>query len=282
LDNVAASDAQDDRAPSWTVWSVWRGDRAKLGLVARAIEQCFSEPGVPARVTVTVLDDLERYGAFAEFLTDAPAQTTQRFDGLMIEASGGEGRIAATLRRRGESPASEIPPSENGIVLTVEPGPLAPKGWGTESLRRVARAVTRGSVQWRWARDWPLLGGLSNYKPTSSLAAPDTVDASGELQRRNRNRSRLLWGWTALVVFWVAVICYAIARPVWEAGGLEIACVAAGCAVLAVVLALIPPLRDLVLPAIEIAERTPGRRTAARVVALATPLVLGFVARVLS
>jgi len=79
-----------------------------------------------------------------------------------------------------------------------------------------------------------------------------------------------------------AVICYAIARPVWEAGGLEIACVAAGCAVLAVVLALIPPLRDLVLPAIEIAERTPGRRTAARVVALATPLVLGFVARVLS
>jgi hypothetical protein len=63
-----------------------------------------------------------------------------------------------------------------------------------------------------------------------------------------------------------------------EASGLEIAFVAAGCAALAGVLALIPLVRDLVLPSIEIAERTPGRRAAARAVALVTPPVVAFVA----
>jgi hypothetical protein len=59
---------------------------------------------------------------------------------------------------------------------------------------------------------------------------------------------------------------------------LEIAFVAAGCAALAGVLALIRLVRDLVLPSIEIAERTPGRRAAARAVALVTPPVVAFVA----
>jgi hypothetical protein len=121
-------------------------------------------------------------------------------------------------------------------------------------------------------------GCTFNYKPSRSLTAPHATSASDELQRRNRNRAWLLRGWTALLVFSVCVISYAIVRPVWEASGLEIAFVAAGCAALAGVLALIPLVRDLVLPSIEIAERTPGRRAAARAVALVTPPVVAFVA----
>ena len=253
----------------WTVWSIWRGDRATLGLVARVVEQGLSESTRGPSVTVWVLEDVERHSSFADFARDAPTQTTQLFDALRIRAAGREGRVTVTLRARGKGRHALA--GREGIELVVAQAGPEFDPWSRATMGRVERAGTRGCLQWRWARAVPLIGRLTNYQPTRSTDPGAPATAALALEHRNDNRKWLLWGWTAVIAFIVPFLVYAMARPVWKAGGLEIAAVVVGAAAIASLLALIPALRDVVLPAVEIAERTPGRRALARLVALAAP-----------
>jgi hypothetical protein len=90
-----------------------------------------------------------------------------------------------------------------------------------------------------------------------------------------------MWAWTAAVITVVLAVPYALGRPAWEAQGAEAVAVGAGIPLLAGVAALIAPVRNAVLPAIEIAEKTPGRRVAARAGLLAAPVAAVAVRRLL-
>lgn len=250
----------------WAVWSIWRGDRAKLGRIAAAIEECVGSRGIrSARVTVEVLGDVERYASFRRFLHQAPVQTTQQFDSLRIEGREPELTIVVTVRRKVSS----------GVVLTVDAqGGADGDRTAQDAGRRVAAAISRGGMQWRWARSVWGLGSLTNYKPTEWKTAGPHAWRTPEsaLDERNAMRFQVVWAWTSLWLLLVAYLVYVAARPVWEASGLEALGVLAGCLAIAGIAGRVRPMQDVVLPAVEIAEQTPGRRAARRAVALVAPV----------
>jgi hypothetical protein len=231
----------------WAVWSNWRGDRAKLARIPRAMES--SAPGTPVRVELTVLGDLEEYASVGAFVADAPSQSTRAFEVLAFHA--GEG-FEVVVRRSG---------GPTGVVLTAP---------SAAQLDRVMPAITRGSLQWRWAKALPGLGRATNYDPSRSTR--DGGGASAALAARNTERDRLMRAWTAVVLFGLFAVgaALALAAGVADTGSFAVATVIA--AVAAVVLALLRPVRNLVLPPVEVAERTPGRRVARGLTALAAPL----------
>jgi hypothetical protein len=236
------------------VWSVWRGDRAKLARVASAIESCFDEgQKVVASVHVRTLGDRERYGSLTTFGEKASGQTVSGFDILRIEGRGREGRIAVRLlRRRGP-----------GVGLTIIPASDADPGWVQRVRSRVEPAVSRGSIK----------------HTKEKLVRGEGDGALAELGRLNRHRTRVMWLWTATVVALLLAAAYVVGRPVWDAGSGELTAVAVAIPVVAALAALVPPVRNAVLPAIEIADRTPGRRLAGRAGLLAAGPVIAFLTR---
>jgi hypothetical protein len=211
------------------------------------MESCFADHElVRAGVHVRALADHERYHSFSAFQRETSGQTMSGFNMLRIEARGTEGRISVwLLRRRGP-----------GVVLTVRPVGGADPGWGSAALRKMVPAVSRGSI--KQTRRKHLAG-----------AGTGVLEALAGL---NRHRRRVMWAWTATVLTLIVAVLYSAARPVWHAGGAEAVAVAGVIPLLAGMAALLPPVRDAVLPAIEIAERTPGRRVAARAGLLAAPV----------
>jgi len=231
------------------------------------MESCYSpDRCVCARVDVDVLSDHESYESFASFADEAPAQTTSKFDALRIEAIGPEGDISVELRQRGEP----------GVTLTVEPADGTASAWVERALATVVPAVTRGAIQWRWAKRVPLLGEPADYNPTRG-EGDGHADA---LRTRNRARTRAMWAWTSFVAALVSAAVYAGVRPLWDADIDEVAWVAAGILLASGLIGLIPPLRNAVLPPIDIEEKTPGRRVAARAGLLAAPLAALLVRRI--
>jgi hypothetical protein len=253
----------------WAVWSIWRGDRAKLSRIAGAIEDAVGGRSAGrASVTISVLDDVECYPSFRRFSQEAPAQTTQEFDSLRIDARGSGLAIRVCMRR-----TSSETDGQTGVVLTVERvDQPAGDDDPADARRRVAAAVTRGALNWRWAPRALGLRELTNYKPTEGEGgSPDGETRASALRERNSKRFKVMLVWTW---FWLLVISYSLyaaIRPVWEASLLEGMAVFAGCFAAAGSLGRVRYLQNIVLPAIEIAEMTPGRRAARRLVAVAAP-----------
>jgi hypothetical protein len=231
----------------WAVTSVWRGDRLKLGRIAAAMEdETGGRAAGRARVEIDVLGDHEEYRSFSQFRLEAPEQTTKAFDELTLTREA----VVVTLRRR--------PPT--GVVVI-----------GADD--RVAKAVARGGLQWVWARPVPILGRLTN----TTLGTGDGPDPLAELERRNAERRKLMWAWTAFWVFFAAAVLYGVLRPVSEAPAGELAAVTAGLLLLAAALGSIRPVRDFALPPVEIGDRTPGRRLLGRLIAVGGPVAAAVV-----
>lgn len=251
----AVGSASSQSPALWAVWSVWRGDRAKLARIARAVESCFDDDReVAASVHVRTLGDHEVYPSFGAFRDDASGQTTSGFDILRIERRGREGRIAVRLLRRGGS----------GVALTITPASEADARWAANARSTVSPAVSRGSI--KYTKQKALVGAGSG-----ALAA---------LGRLNRRRRRVMRAWTAAVVALTLTVTYVVARPAWDAESGENAAAAVAIPVVAALAGLVPHVRNAVLPPIEIADRTPGRRVATRAGILAGP-VIAFLTRAL-
>jgi hypothetical protein len=230
------------------------------------MESCYTTEPVCASVEVDVLSDHESYGSFARFAEEAPGQTTSKFDVLRIDARGPEGEISVELRQRG------VP----GVTLSVEPEDGTASAWAETALARVAAAVNRGAIHWRWAKKVPVLGERVNYRPDAGRG-DGHADA---LLTRNRRRGRAMWAWTSSVAALVFAAVYAGVRPAWDANVGEVVWVTAGILLLSGLIGLIPPVRNAVLPPIDIEEKTPGRRVAARAGLLAAPLAALLVRRI--
>jgi hypothetical protein len=197
-----------------------------------------------------VLDDVEEYASVEAFVADAPTQSTRAFETIRFLAAED---FEVVVRRRGEP---------TGVTLTA-PSPAV--------LERVVPAVTRGSLQWRWARRVPGLGRVTNYVPPRSTDVPPARSAEEALRAANRRRERLMRPWAAAVLFGLFVAGAALSRVVDVADGGSFALATGVAALAAAGLALLRPIRDHVLPPIEIAGRTPGRRFARALTALAAP-----------
>lgn len=263
---MAVAASPSDRA----VWSVWRGDRAKLTRVARAMESCYPRAElVRAGVVVGVLGDTERHRSIAAFAREASGQTTSSFDTLELITEGGDGRISVRLDRR------PLP----GVRLEIAPG-HGGEEWAKRVRDAVEPAVSRGGIQWSWARGLPLLSELGSYASTRVVGDASAADAL--LAALRRSRARAMWAWTALLVALGLAVGYAVGRPGWEAGWGELAWVAPMIVALASLIALLPAARNAVLPAVEVAETTPGRRTLGRLSLLAAPVVAAVIRQIAS
>ena len=89
-----------------------------------------------------------------------------------------------------------------------------------------------------------------------------------------------MWAWTSFVAALVSAAVYVGVRPLWDADIDEVAWVAGGILLASGLIGLIPPVRNAVLPPIDIEEKTPGRRVAARAGLLAAPLAALLVRRI--
>src|SRR5688500_8637196 len=140
--DLARSADETREVPEWAVWSSWRGDRAKLARIPRAMEACATQ--TRTRIELTVLGDVEEYASAEAFVADAPTQSTHAFETIRFLAAED---FEVVVRRRGDP---------TGVTLTAPSRAV---------LERVVPAVTRGSVQWRWAKRVPGLGRVTNYVP---------------------------------------------------------------------------------------------------------------------
>jgi len=201
-------------------------------------------------IKLTVLGDVEQYASVEAFVADAPTQSTRAFETISFRAAED---FEVVVRRRGDP---------TGVTLTAPSRAV---------LERVVPAVTRGSVQWRWARRVPGLGRVTNYVPARSTDEPPARGAEEALRAANRRRERLMRPWVAVVLFGLFVAGAALSRVVDVADGGSFALATGVAAVAAIGLALLRPIRNLVLPPVEIAGRTPGRRLARALTALAAP-----------
>jgi hypothetical protein len=151
------------------VWRAWRGDRAKLARIARAMESCYPAGDfVRARVDVRVRGDNESYGNVTRFAREASSQTTDELDSLTLATDGGQGRIEVALSRR----------SPRGVIVTVEPSVGSPPVWAADALDTVDRAVSRGSIRLPPAEHIPVLKRLVTYWPTRGPQGASTASAT--------------------------------------------------------------------------------------------------------
>ena len=225
------------------------------------MESCY-EPsqGVSARVEVEVLGDRELYATVEDFARDASEQTTSSFDVLSFTAEGSPGTIRTNIRRR----------PKPGVTLSVADRPGA--SWAKDPLETVAAAVSRGALQWRFLERWPLLGKLTNYVATTDAAATPGTAMQDALAQRARSRATASWAWTSLTLALVLMVAYTVGWPAWEAEPGAIALWLAGIAVFAVAAGRVPVVQRAVLPAVEIAAKTPGRRQLARAAFVVGPI----------
>jgi len=255
--------------PVWAVWSVWRGDRAKLSRIPRAMEACYPEARrVRAEVEVSVLDDRERYDSCDAFVRDAAGQSTAEFDTVTFDADGREGRITVSISRQGTP----------GVTLTIKADADAPDGWAEHALETIRPAVSRGAIQWRWASGWPLLKRLSKYEPEEDSGS----GAEASLEALASRRRRVNQAWTSLLAALVLAAVYAVWRQPWEhhRSALELGLAAVAVLIGAALLGALSFVRDAILPAVEIADKTPGRRQAGRLGLAVAPIVAAVVKKV--
>jgi hypothetical protein len=92
------------------------------------------------------------------------------------------------------------------------------------------------------------------------------------LESRNSGRRWAIWAWTSFVLFAVTAATVGLAWPAWEAEGDEIGPALGGIALLSIAFGRFPPIQNHLLPAIEIADKTPGRRQLARATFVLGPL----------
>ena len=245
--------------PAWAVSSVWRGDRAKLGRIAAAMEDATGGRAAGrTRIEVLVLDDVERYRSFSQFRLEAPEQTTKEFERLELI----RGPLTVSIRRK------ETDEHQRGVTLHRD---------GEASSAGVVTAIRRGGIQWVWAQDVPKFTKLVNAKPSTNRTEGARATSEAELERRNGDRKKLMWVWTSWWVFFAGALLYGALRPVSKASAGELLAVTAGLVVVAVGAGAIRLIRDFALPPVEIADNTPGRRLLGRLIAVGGPVAAAVV-----
>ncbi|MDQ3677293.1 MAG: hypothetical protein M3401_10900 [Actinomycetota bacterium] len=246
-----ADDTPAGTSAAWAVWSAWRGDRVLFARVVRAavyeIEHAFGEQPT-CLIEVAVKGDIERFASADDMLEHATAQALRSFDSIKVTVEVGPSSAALVVARKPTPPLSEheVP----GAVLLVRAAGPARNSVG--SVRDgIAAAFDRGGFAWvKPHRD---VGGLGRARPV--------------LMGRVRARRRYLAAAYGIGVGAASVIVIG-ALAVAGVDVSESLAVAVGSApaiiggLAGLFESLWPRLRDAVFPAIEIAERTPGRRLA--------------------
>ena len=263
----------DDTPPgtsaAWAVWNAWRGDPALFARVVRAanyeVEQAFGAPPI-CSIEIAVNGDVERFTSADDMLEHATAQALRSFASITVSVRVGDADAALVVARKPTAPLTdyEVP----GAVLVVSA--TGPEQQRVRSVRDgIATAFDRGGFA--WAKPHRGDGGLNR--------------ARSELMRRVGTRRRQLAAAYGLGVGAAsAIVIGALALAgVDVSEGLAPAAAAApviigGLSGSGLLEWLWPRLREVVFPALEIADTTPGRRIARlsfRVVSLAAAPLFG-------
>lgn len=236
-------------ARAWAAWGVWRGDRALLAHTARraiAEVRTFSSDAV-LTIDVDVRDDVEQYTAPEQLAECLTAQAARSFRAIRIEASSSTVGVRITLARQ---PLRTGPyAGAKGVVIEVWSSALDADARDA-TLGRIGEAmrvtVRRGSMP--WTRGLTALNMGSNDEISPALKRL--------MWRRRRNTMALV----VLLSVGLLFLPLLVGRVLGAAAATlhDLRTVAFWATPLVIVIGLLTS--GLIMPAIELADRTPGRR----------------------
>lgn len=234
---------------AWSVWSAWRGDPRLLAHIARVACEVVEEGGKhpSLQISVEARDDREEFPSVERFLAEVTPQALSCFTRLSVVAQG-ENAVAEVLMAR---KAVYEPPFGGswGVVVRVRASGGTPAQRSERALAmcdRLRVAVRRGGF--RWTR------GMRKSETGSAEEIRQRLFALG-----GRHKA-LTHGLVTMLA----------STPFWLAGGLQSVGVMSDAEskgtlnyliiVQCLILTFGAPLTGMVMPAIEVAEMTPGRR----------------------
>lgn len=232
---------------AWAAFSAWRGHPRQFAQIARRATTLVGEDSV-CLIELVVMDDIETFHAVDDFLAQASPQGLARMTAARTVVCGTSARVSVIMARR-----NIVTPwrARRGIALEVMArGPEAAAN--TERLMSaLVPSIKRGQF---WFTSQP------------RDDAEDTVEA--ELDALHRARVQRIVSILALFAMYVAAVVAMLTDDADPVGY-----VAAGAAGTVMLWAAVkwPCCLDVLFPAIDIAEKTPGRRLLTRLGAV--PLV---------
>ena len=244
-----------DKTCAWMVWTAWRGDPKHFAQIARRAMEVLRERSPRCVIELHVLDDTEHFESPDEFVDVASRQAVRGFDRAEIKVVDDVHTVTVTFSR--EKP--------RGVTLEVR-APAAGRPSAEQIRDAVAPTITRGGF--RRARG-----------PREARSRAELLSVQRTL---NRRRAR----WLALVhSMTFGVLCVLtlllLGEPLERSLGIGLGVLTLVFLALVVVGLAWPRRTDVVFPAIDLADVTPGRRNAQllRLVPVA-PAVTWFVDKV--
>jgi hypothetical protein len=234
---------------AWSVGSAWRGDPRLLAHIARVACEVVEEDGKHPllQIGVEARDDREEFPSVERFLDEVTPQALSCFTRLSLVARGGSAVAEVLMARK----AAYEPPFGGswGVVVRARAAGGAPAQRSERALAmcdRLRVAVRRGSS--RWTR------GLRASEAGSAEEIRQRLFALGG---RHKALTHGLVTMLASTPFWLAAgLQSAGVVGDAESKGTVTYLVIAQC----LILTFGASLAGMVMPAIEVAETTPGRR----------------------
>lgn len=246
-----ATDSEPPREWAWSAWSIWRGDLQLLARAARVAFLAVGGDGAGATLTieVTARDDREEFDSVEGFIEQVTPQAMRRFTQLTIRAETAECGVEVLMARK---KVAGFPFGDTRGLVIQAWARSADSDAACEAAEAICDqlrvTLRRGSLPWT--------RGLRETETTSR----DGIKSS--LSWLNHRRTLMTM---TIVVILASVPFYAILAilsldvvEIKDVDGAVTAAVAAQVLILAIGL----PAARFVMPSIEVAELTPGRRMA--------------------
>ncbi|HEX6665773.1 MAG TPA: hypothetical protein VF081_04190 [Solirubrobacterales bacterium] len=241
------------RTVAWAATSTWRGDLKLFARIAEKAVEEVTQEGQPAncKIEFAIRDDSETYDSVSKLLEWVPASTVRSFSSARIIVGGAGLEVAICFGRKKPHDRAAFA-CDLGVAIRVSSDGAVDEETIARIRTGMAKLIARGGFPW---------GAHPSEGPTD-----ENPDLDAALSKRWRERQ----GWSQAIFLAVALAVIGLAYAVYTLveldakdkpdGLLEPGNPIATVIVVSVVQVASFFLSNLIFPAIQIADVTPGRR----------------------